>query len=45
MTKEKNIAAFDNIKNQVLDSIDSFIYTKDLLGNYTYANQAVLNLF
>jgi diguanylate cyclase (GGDEF)-like protein/PAS domain S-box-containing protein len=45
LTKEKNIAAFDNIKNQVLDSIDSFIYTKDLLGNYTYANQAVLNLF
>ena len=45
MTKEENIAAFDNIKNQVLDSIDSFIYTKDLFGKYTYANQAVLNLF
>ncbi|HCM46064.1 MAG TPA: sensor domain-containing diguanylate cyclase, partial [Colwellia sp.] len=45
MTKEENIAAFDKIKNQVLDSIDSFIYTKDLFGKYTYANQAVLNLF
>jgi len=45
VTKEENIAAFDKIKNQVLDSIDSFIYTKDLFGKYTYANQAVLNLF
>lgn len=29
----------------MLDSIDSFIYTKDLSGKYTYANQAVLDLF
>jgi len=28
-----------------LDSIDSFIFTKDLSGKYTYANQAVLDLF
>jgi PAS domain-containing protein len=46
LSKEKNTAAaFDSIKNQVLDSIDSFIYTKDLSGKYTYANQAVLDLF
>ncbi|WP_232771383.1 sensor domain-containing diguanylate cyclase [Colwellia sp. 12G3] len=46
MSKEKNTTtAFDSIKNQVLDSIDSFIYTKDLSGKYTYANQAVLDLF
>ena len=46
MSKEKNTAsAFDCIKDQVLNSIDSFIYTKDLSGKYTYANQAVLDLF
>ncbi|WP_232771179.1 sensor domain-containing diguanylate cyclase [Colwellia sp. 75C3] len=46
MSKEKNTAtAFDSIKGQVLNSIDSFIYTKDLSGKYTYANQAVLDLF
>ena len=46
MSKENNTtAAFDSIKNQVLDSIDSFIYTKNLSGQYTYANQAVLDLF
>lgn len=46
MSKEnKTAAAFNGIKNQVLDSIDSFIYTKDLSGKYTYANQAVLDLF
>ena len=46
MSKEKNTAsAFDCIKDQVLNSLDSFIYTKDLSGKYTYANQAVLDLF
>ena len=46
LSKEKNTAsAFDCIKDQVLNSIDSFIYTKDLSGKYTYANQAVLDLF
>ncbi|WP_246143496.1 sensor domain-containing diguanylate cyclase [Colwellia echini] len=46
MSINKNtVADFDYIKDQVLDSIDSFIYTKDLQGNYTYVNQAVLNLF
>jgi diguanylate cyclase (GGDEF)-like protein/PAS domain S-box-containing protein len=46
LSKEnKTAAAFNGIKNQVLDSIDSFIYTKDLSGKYTYANQAVLDLF
>jgi diguanylate cyclase (GGDEF)-like protein/PAS domain S-box-containing protein len=46
LSKEKNLGiAFDNIKNQVLNSIDSFIYTKNLSGKYTYANQAVLDLF
>ena len=46
MNKENNtISTFDNIKNEVLDSIDSFIYAKDLSGKYTYANQALLDLF
>jgi len=46
LSPQKNTGtAFDNIKNQVLDSIDSFIFTKDLSGKYTYANQAVLDLF
>jgi len=46
LSPQKNTdTAFDNIKNQVLDSIDSFIFTKDLSGKYTYANQAVLDLF
>jgi diguanylate cyclase (GGDEF)-like protein/PAS domain S-box-containing protein len=46
LSQKKNTdSAFDNIKNQVLDSIDSFIFTKDLSGKYTYANQAVLDLF
>ena len=46
LSKETNTTtAFDSIKNQMLDSIDSFIYTKDLSGKYTYANQAVLDLF
>jgi len=43
--KNNKDTAFDNIRNQVLDSIDSFIFTKDLSGKYTYANQAVLDLF
>ena len=37
--------ADDTIKDQILASIDSFIYTKDLSGKYTYVNQAVLDLF
>lgn len=46
MNKEKNTAiALESIQNQVLESIDSFIYTKDLSGKYTYVNQAVLDLF
>ena len=46
MSLNKNITtSFDSIKNEVLDSIDSYIYTKDLSGHYTYANQAVLDLF
>tara|TARA_R110000737_G_scaffold13690_2_gene29588 strand:+ start:2172 stop:3452 length:1281 start_codon:yes stop_codon:yes gene_type:complete len=46
LSKEKNIVtAFDSIKNEVLDIVDSFIYTKNLSGQYTYANQAVLDLF
>jgi diguanylate cyclase (GGDEF)-like protein/PAS domain S-box-containing protein len=31
--------------SEVLNSVDAFIYTKDLQGRYTYANQAVLDLF
>ena len=38
-------STFNDIKSKVLDSIDSFIYTKDLSGKYTYANQAILDLF
>jgi len=34
-----------NISEQILKSIDAYIYTKDLTGKYTYANQAVLELF
>ncbi len=34
-----------NISEQVLDSIDDYIFTKDLAGKYTYVNQAVLQLF
>jgi diguanylate cyclase (GGDEF)-like protein/PAS domain S-box-containing protein len=46
LSKDKNTTSdFDDIKNQVLDSIDSFIFTKDLQGKYTFVNQAVLNLF
>jgi len=46
LSKEKNTNnADDTIKDQILASIDSFIYTKDLSGKYTYANQAVLDLF
>ena len=46
LNKEKNSHnADDAIKDQILASIDSFIYTKDLSGKYTYANQAVLDLF
>ncbi len=45
MSIEKNTTTADHITSQVLDNIDSFIYTKDLLGKYTYANQAVLTLF
>jgi diguanylate cyclase (GGDEF)-like protein/PAS domain S-box-containing protein len=44
-SKKNTGTAFDNIKNQVLDSIDAFVYTKDLSGRYTYVNQAVLDLF
>ena len=29
----------------VLDSLDGFVYSKDLDGNYTYANKAVQDLF
>jgi PAS domain S-box-containing protein len=29
----------------VLDSLDAFVYSKDLDGNYTYANKAVRELF
>ena len=35
----------NSLENQVLNNIDSFIFTKNLLGQYTYANQAVLDLF
>ncbi|WP_220461245.1 sensor domain-containing diguanylate cyclase [Colwellia sp. MB3u-4] len=46
MNKENNtISTFNSIRNEVLDSIDSFIYAKDLSGKYTYANQALLDLF
>jgi diguanylate cyclase (GGDEF)-like protein/PAS domain S-box-containing protein len=48
LSKEKDkdkAPTFNDIKSEVLDSIDSFIYTKDLSGKYTYANQALLNLF
>ena len=46
MNKENNtISTFDSIKNEVLDSIDSFIYAKYLSGKYTYVNQALLDLF
>ncbi|WP_259366936.1 MULTISPECIES: sensor domain-containing diguanylate cyclase [unclassified Colwellia] len=46
MSKEKDpTSTFNDIKSEVLDSIDSFIYTKDLSGKYTYANQAILDLF
>ena len=46
LSKESNTHnADDTIKDQILASIDSFIYTKDLSGKYTYANQAVLDLF
>ncbi|MFT6919880.1 MAG: hypothetical protein ACJA2G_002522 [Cognaticolwellia sp.] len=46
LSKEKDPATtFNDIRNEVLDSIDSFIYTKDLSGKYTYANQAILDLF
>lgn len=34
-----------NLSEQVLNNIDAYIYTKDLTGKYTYANQAVLDLF
>jgi diguanylate cyclase (GGDEF)-like protein/PAS domain S-box-containing protein len=34
-----------NISEQILNSIDSYIYTKDLAGKYTFVNQAVLILF
>lgn len=34
-----------NVTNQILNTIDAYIYTKDLAGKYTYANQAVLALF
>ncbi|KGJ89745.1 diguanylate cyclase [Colwellia psychrerythraea] len=43
--KKNTTTAANHITSQVLDNIDSFIYTKDLLGKYTYANQAVLKLF
>ena len=29
----------------VLESLDGFVYSKDLDGNYTYANKAVQDLF
>jgi diguanylate cyclase (GGDEF)-like protein/PAS domain S-box-containing protein len=46
LSKEKDpTSTFNDIKSEVLDSIDSFIYTKDLSGKYTYANQAILDLF
>ncbi len=40
-----DISKAEKIKEQVLDSIDAYIYTKDLSGKYTYANPAVLALF
>jgi diguanylate cyclase (GGDEF)-like protein/PAS domain S-box-containing protein len=41
--KPTNIS--ENISEQILKSVDAYIYTKDLKGNYTYVNQAVLTLF
>ncbi|MBU2892789.1 sensor domain-containing diguanylate cyclase [Colwellia sp. D2M02] len=35
----------DSILGQILNSVDAYIYTKDIAGKYTYANQAVLELF
>jgi diguanylate cyclase (GGDEF)-like protein/PAS domain S-box-containing protein len=40
-----HIDNYSNISEQVLNGIDSYIYTKDLAGKYTYVNQAVLQLF
>jgi len=40
-----NIDKSSNVREQILDSIDAYIYTKDLAGRYTYANHAVLELF
>ena len=35
----------ESISEQILKSVDAYIYTKDLEGRYTYVNQAVLTLF
>jgi diguanylate cyclase (GGDEF)-like protein/PAS domain S-box-containing protein len=46
LNKETNtISTYNSISNEVLNSIDSFVYAKDLSGKYTYANQALLDLF
>jgi PAS domain-containing protein len=46
LSKRKDpTSTFNDIKSEILDSIDSFVYTKDLSGKYTYANQALLDLF
>ncbi len=34
-----------HITEQILNSVEAYIYTKDLAGKYTYANQEVLALF
>lgn len=34
-----------HISEQILNSVEAYIYTKDLAGKYTYANQEVLALF
>ena len=34
-----------HITEQMLNSVEAYIYSKDLAGKYTYANQEVLALF
>jgi len=46
LSNEKDpTSTFNDIKSEVLDSIDFFVYAKDLSGKYIYANQALLDLF
>ncbi len=40
-----DISKPEKVSEQILNSIDAYIYTKDLAGKYTYANPAVLALF